>query len=371
MKKVLWVSDSPLTSTSYAKVTRELCRRIGREMEVHVLSLLYYGKAIPGDNYWIHSYDDVRSLAGLLDNVKPDYLVWLGDTIAMGDILKVDLGKTKFIPYTPCDGYPILYGSKQIYDKAHRMLATSNYTQKIFKECGYESDVLYHGVDTNIYRPQQVDKSAFGVDKDKFVFLHVGVNSGRKMIWRLIQAFNEFSKDKDDVVLYMWTIPDGEFNLIEFTKFRFPALSEQRKIFFSVPGMFEPAPEEYMAALYNMSDAYISASSGEGFGLPYVESMACRKPVIAPYHTSTPELLTDITDGIGPRGIATKIDAYATDMKYFIDKGICSIDDMVKAMNELYNDKKRRDELGDNGLKFAKKFCNWDEISKKLVNILA
>ena len=371
MKKILWVSDSPLTSTSYGKVTHELCRRIGKEAEVHVLSLLYYGKSVRGENYFIHSYEDTRSLMSALENIKPDFLVWIGDTIAMNDILKVDLGQTKFIPYSPCDGYPILFGSKPILDKAYKIIATSKYTKKVLKEYGYDSEVLYHGVDTNIYKPEKIDKMNYGIDNSKFVFLHVGVNTGRKMIWRLIKCFNEFAKDKDDVVLLIRTIPEGEYNLVEFTNFRFSELFKKKKIYFSLPSMFNPAPEDFMAGLYKISDVYVSASSGEGFGMPYIESMACKKPVIAPNHSSTPEILTEAVDGIGSRGIATKIDAYATDMKYYIDKGICSIEDTVKAMNLLYEDKKKRDEFGENGLKFVKKFCNWDDIAKKLMVILS
>jgi glycosyltransferase involved in cell wall biosynthesis len=374
MKKILWISDSPLTSTSYGKVTHELCRRIGKELEIHVLSFLYYGKSLRGENYFIHSYEDARSLAISIETLKPDYVVWIGDTMIMNDILKINLGSTKFIPYSPCDGYPILYGSKPIFDKAFKILATSKYTKKVLKECGYDSTVLYHGVDTNIFKPSNVDKKTYGIENDKFVFFHMGVNSGRKMIWRLIQSFHEFSKDKDDAILLVRTIPenpDGDNNLVEFTKFRFPELFEKKKLYFSLSNMFSPVPDEYLAGLYNACDVYVSTSSGEGFGMPYIESMACKKPVIAPNNTSTPELITQEIEGIGPRGIATKIDTYATDMKYFIDKGICSIEDTVRAMNILYEDKKKRDELGENGLKFVKKFCNWDEISKKLLEILS
>ena len=372
MKKILWISDSPLTAISFGKISHELCRRIGKEIEVHVLSFLYYGRSLRGENYFIHSYEDAKSLLYAIENIKPDYIVWFGDIIIMNDILKVDLKNTKFIPYSPCDGNQILYGSKSIFDKAYKIIATSKHTKKVLKEFGYDSTVLYHGVDTNIFKPKEIDKKSFGIENDKFIFSHWGVNSGRKMIWRLIQCFYEFSKDKDDVILLIRTIPETpEYNLVEFTKFRFPELFEKKKLFFSLPNMFNPVPEEFMANFYNISDVYISASSGEGFGVPYIESMACKKPIIAPNHSSTPELITDIIDGIGPRGIATKIDTFATDMKYFIDKGICSIEDTVKAMNILYEDKKKRDEFGENGLKFIKKFCNWDELSKKLLEILS
>ncbi len=190
------------------------------------------------------------------------------------------------------------------------------------------------------------------------------------MLFRVIRCFNEFAKDKDDVVLLLRTDPEKQFNLFDFVNYRFPDLFKNKKIYFSLSDLLNPAPTEFLAKLYNASDVFISATGGEGFGVPYVESMACKKPIIAPNFSSTHELIIEERDGIGPRGIATKIATYIADMEVFSDRGICSVEDTVKAMSLLYENKKKREELGENGLKFVKRFCNWDDISKKFLKIL-
>lgn len=371
MKKLLWVSDNPLTAVSYGQITHEICSRIGSEIETHVLAFYYFGRSIRSKNYFIHSYENAKSLANILNNLKPDYLIWLGDPVIMKDILRVNLGDTKFIPYYPCDGSHLVYGAKEILQKAHKLITMTNFSQKVSKKAGFDPTVVYHGVDNNVFKPLPAEKSLFNIPEDKFVFFSFGVNTGRKMLFRTIRCFNEFAKDKDNVVLLMRTDPEKQFNLIEFTNYRFPELFKKKKIYFSISDLLNPAPSEFIAKLYNASDVFISATGGEGFGVPYIEAMACKKPVIAPDFSSTHELLVEQRDGIGPRGIATKISEYAADMTVFIDRGICSVEDTVKAMNLLYQNKEKRNEFGENGLKFVKKFCNWDDISKKVLEILS
>jgi len=46
-----------------------------------------------------------------------------------------------------------------------------------------------------------------------------------------------------------------------------------------------------MAEIYNSSDAIVSASLGEGWGLPAHEMAACRKPVIVPRNSAHPDVL--------------------------------------------------------------------------------
>jgi len=369
--KILWVSHSPLTNVSYGTITHDICKRIGKVHEIHVLAFEHCGRSLKGENYFIHPYENSRNFHNIINTLKPDFLVWLSDPVfVMKETLNLNLQKLKLILYFPCDGYPLLYGAKKYLEMADKIVVTSKYSQKVVKDSGFDSSVVYHGVDTNIYKPMDADKKIFSIEDDKFVFLSLGVNSLRKKLWRLIKCFNEFVKENENSVLLLRTIPDGEINLIEFTKYRFPKLFEKRKLIFSVAGVFQPAPHEFLAKIYNAADVYISTSSGEGFGVPYIESMACKKPIIAPNITTTKELILDEVNGIGPRGVGTKIDTYTTDMKWFIDRGICSIEDTVNSMKKLFENPDLRNKFGENGLKFVKKFCNWDDIAKKWLEIL-
>lgn len=52
-------------------------------------------------------------------------------------------------------------------------------------------------------------------------------------------------------------------------------------------------PQERIPAIYSSCDAWLSASRFEGFGLPILEAMACRSPVIATRAGAAPQLLAD------------------------------------------------------------------------------
>ena len=54
---------------------------------------------------------------------------------------------------------------------------------------------------------------------------------------------------------------------------------------------FEDLGLDDLRALYDMSDAYVTTTFGEGFGGPVVEALAYAKPVIAPRHSSLADLL--------------------------------------------------------------------------------
>ncbi len=56
---------------------------------------------------------------------------------------------------------------------------------------------------------------------------------------------------------------------------------------------FASAPEHELRTIYGRCDAWLFASRREGFGLPILEAMACRTPVIATPAGAAPELLTE------------------------------------------------------------------------------
>ena len=64
---------------------------------------------------------------------------------------------------------------------------------------------------------------------------------------------------------------------------------------FTEPGVRYEAnpPQRRIAALYASCDVWLSASRAEGFGLPVLEAMACRTPVIATPTGAAPQLVAD------------------------------------------------------------------------------
>lgn len=66
----------------------------------------------------------------------------------------------------------------------------------------------------------------------------------------------------------------------------------RRGLFADLPRVFLPGrlDESVLPAVLASADAYVSTSTYEGFGLPLLEAMACRVPVVAVDRSATPEI---------------------------------------------------------------------------------
>lgn len=182
-------------------------------------------------------------------------------------------------------------------------------------------NIIYHGVNLDNFFPQDAEtklslREQFWADKkDKFVFINVNRNQPRKDLFRTMLAFKKLldkrrAEGKDDVYLYMHcNIYDSGLNLIDMSKQI--QLVEGEEFGFPRPEMFNVAqafPVSVVNDLYNAADAMVTTTLGEGWGLSLSESMAVKIPIIAPDHTSVPEIIGKTKEGIAERGLIVKTD---------------------------------------------------------------
>lgn len=104
--------------------------------------------------------------------------------------------------------------------------------------------------------------------------------------------------------------------------------------------------EEDLVLLYNACTMLAYPSLYEGFGLPVLEALACGTPVACSNVTSIPEV--------------------AGNAALYFDP--CDIDDMAKALGQVWNEPDRRDELRKAGLERASLF-SWREASRELLSL--
>ena len=81
-----------------------------------------------------------------------------------------------------------------------------------------------------------------------------------------------------------------------------------------------------LVACYNACEIFALPSRGEGFGLVYLEAMACGKPVIGGAHGGAPEIIEDgVTGYLVPHGdpiqLATSIEALLADPAHAKEMG--------------------------------------------------
>lgn len=203
-------------------------------------------------------------------------------------------------------------------------------------------EVIYPGVD-EMYKCILSDREIIDV-KDKYnihgkYFLYLGTLEPRKNIETIIKAYNLFNKsNKDNIKLVLagkkgW-LYDNIFELVKEFKIG-------DKVIFT-----DYVEDKDKPVLYQGAEIFLFPSLYEGFGIPVVEAMASRTPVITSNSSSLPEVA-------GKAAIITE----PLDYK--------KISDSIRL---ILNDSKLREEMIAEGIKQADKF-NWDKSAEKLKNI--
>lgn len=165
--------------------------------------------------------------------------------------------------------------------------------------------------------------------------LYIGGFSSRKNALGLINAFKDSydSFNQPYTLLLGGSLKDEGEKLFNYVKDN--NLSD--KIIFC--GYLE---ERELPILYSGCDAFVYPSFYEGFGLPPLEAMSCKAPVITSNLTSIPEVADNSSILINP-----------------YDK-----DDLSRALVKLLNDKYLKEELSEKGYKNSLNFT-WEKTAEK------
>lgn len=131
--------------------------------------------------------------------------------------------------------------------------------------------------------------------KDPYI-LYIGGFSLRKNVLGLIKAFSKVYKDlnKPYKLLLGGGLKDEGEKLLTFVKDN----NLQDKVIFC--GYLE---DEILPVLYSGCEAFVYPSLYEGFGLPPLEAMSCKAPVITSNLTSIPEVTGDNAILINPYNV--------------------------------------------------------------------
>lgn len=145
--------------------------------------------------------------------------------------------------------------------KADFITAVSEQTKKeLVEKFGVGKDdieVIRHGINPSL-EPEKKKKDTFRVGTLSFL-------GPRKRIDRLIEAFLEADVDGELLIGGKGT---------EMTRLRKIAGGDERIKFLGF------VPEKEVKDFYNSLDAFIFPTQSEGYGLPAVEAMACKVPVV-------------------------------------------------------------------------------------------
>jgi glycosyltransferase involved in cell wall biosynthesis len=173
--------------------------------------------------------------------------------------------------------------------------------------------------------------------KNRFVFGFVGRIFDRKGIDELYAAFSELRKKHADILLMVV----GRFELSQIAD---PGLIEKMK---ADPAVILTGPQPNVPLYMTLMDVFVFPAWGEGFGNVLVQAAAMGLPVISTTGTGSRDAV-----GNGFNGLLVPPKA---------------VTELIEAMDKLYSDKTLREELGQNGLKWARHFDSpiiWEGMEK-------
>lgn len=249
-----------------------------------------------------------------------------------------------WIPLTMIDSEPIHPGILQRLRLAWKILVPAQFAKDMLSKSGYYSELIYHGVDTDIYKP--LDKKeclkTFGLPEGRFIFGSVAANKDnppRKSFQEMFDAFRIFKSKHPEAAIFMQTQmgnPQG-FPIKEYVK----TLGIENDVFFvdDYASMFKLTSVE-MAKLFNCFDCLLIPSQSEGFGLPLIEAQSCGIPVITHDWTTMPETIIDGETGFL---VKTAYKRWTLGANYF---AIPDVQDIADKMELVY--KADRKKMGEN-----------------------
>jgi glycosyltransferase involved in cell wall biosynthesis len=206
----------------------------------------------------------------------------------------------------------IVYPDSSLIDHLNsylRVNAVSKYLYDIFKKSGLNN--LYYtpnGVDSKVFVP-------FYNGKEEFT---IGYSGTKTHDWR--KGISEF------------ILPSAKKAGV--------------KVNLAMRIKGETIPLEEMPSFYNTLDAYICASSSEGFSLSVLEAASCGVPIISTRITGCTELVLDCENGL------------------FVDR---NVDDIVKKINMLKNNQYAR-WMGSNMRMHVERYHCWSKKIDKWIN---
>lgn len=287
--RLLICTDSLNIPTGFARVGREIA--LGLQKRGHEIGYLgwFQHSDIPanqpeGIRCWFtnNQHYSADILDSVVNKFQPDVLLTIGDLWHLSYIADPNLCRTRrffqWANYCSVDGEPLCGGLppaiRPVIEDIDIPVAYTDYAKNAVLKSIFDQETrnrirtIYHGVDTNMFKPgdkkkRQDIRAQYGIT-DKFVFLTVCRNQSRKNIPELFRAWKKFSElpqIKDRVILWPhmyfndsmgWNIDD----LLQVMDLKNQSIMYFDQIAHSGSEMLL-LPNERLAELYQIADAFV------------------------------------------------------------------------------------------------------------------
>ncbi len=392
--KVLMMSNGPEYPTGYGRVLREIAVRLSKDKRFDIVvfnenafnrpDYSFMGLRVTCPQVNSNNMGDLyRGLAATIERERPDVLWVLEDSFTLTNFGFPNIAHlpVKKVFYIPLDGANVPSIGVPSVRSMDKIVSMSKFTQHYLEREGFESEMIWHGVDTEQFYPASPEEKKFlkkqmGLDENDFLIYNYGRNTNiRKNNQGLMLTAAKYLKTapKNHKVLIHTLNPDIKDNDLFDYKERILSLDFEKnvldRILFSPFRENRPASEQEVVMMMRASDLVITTSIGEGFGLIMAEAMACGIPVISNSYTTPKELLEDSSMGIGARGwLVPSQTPFVASLN--TEHAYTQYDRFADVMSKVVANPAEMAVRGSNGRYFAERHLNWEYLVEEWKDLL-
>jgi len=438
---LVW-ADTPNVTTGFGNVIRNLFRDAHKDFDVYILGINDYGlKRYNTDQWFIYPVDQkdpygYGKLHHVINDCKPDLIFLLQDIFNIQIFMNQMQHEGKPLPlppviaYFPIDGAPVNISWRSMFEdpRIKKVITYSEWAkEQLIERFPFinpsDVDVLFHGIDTEVFKRADKEKvkefrkksgwdfkhPITGENEKRFVACMVNRYQPRKMVaagaraaamvskgYKICKCGNFYPITKQRCDLNMCgpedvvdiKPPNTEVALYLHMNMSEPIMgpppahllpsllvncgyddSDVGKSLFLLGNrnhLVNPLTEEEMAVIYTAADINLSSAIGEGFGLSLAESAACGTRSIAPKNSAIPEVLKNTGKLVKNAGLFNM----AMDNSHL--RPVVDITAMVKAIEEAYEEWKvnGKSSYYQECVDLVNQNFKWDDKREYLINTL-
>lgn len=278
------------SSYSLAIVNRELAYELNKKSSLSLLSAEGGGEYIPNDQIfefhpWLRDLNLVNFESIPIDSNKISYDV---------------VTRNMYPPRTTgMEGFVNSYHSYGWEESEFPQEWVSNFNSDLDFVTTVSTFARNILINSGVFKPIAVTHNASNISnivseeifpkEKKFRFLHISSCFPRKGIDTLLKAYVETFQWNTEVELFIHTFPNPHNdvqNIIDEILTKYQGVPQ-------ITVNLNSLTQEQIKGLYTSSDCFVCLSRGEGFGLPFVESIHCNIPVIATAYSGQMDFLDD------------------------------------------------------------------------------
>lgn len=318
------------------------------------------------------------------DRWTPEAAILLGDYFAVRELVlanedtRAAFSMVPTLHYVPVEGVDLPPTWRALWDVIVPVAMSEFGADQVARVMGTRPPVIYHGVDTDQFRPVSPQKPLrigdkvlrskadckrmFGGDPRQRWLLRTDRHMPRKRYASLLRGVAPVMASRPDVFMVIHCRSFDQGGNLPDTIAKYPKAIRDRMLITGFHDQAGGASRDILTALYNAADVYVSTSA-EGFGLTVAEAIACGTPAVGLDYSAVPEV-------IGPAGVLVP-PAILIDNEY--DHFWAAIDErkLGEAVATLLDDEVLRKRLGREGPPHVKASFQWDRAALAFAGIIA